>query len=62
MHQSRPFKLPNSSGPALVGGSLFTPEKSKEEIQERKAKIKLYELNQYNPYTIWNSVNAKPVF
>jgi hypothetical protein len=23
---------------------------------------KPYELNQYNPYTTWNSVNAKPVF
>jgi hypothetical protein len=45
-----------------VGGSLFTPERSKEEIQEKKAKIKPYELNQYNPCATKNDVNAKPVF
>jgi hypothetical protein len=28
VHQSSPFNFPKSSGPALVGGSLFTLEKS----------------------------------
>jgi hypothetical protein len=42
---------------------LFTSERSKEEIQEKKkAKIKPYELNQYNPCATRNVVNAKPVF
>jgi hypothetical protein len=41
---------------------LFTPERSKEEIQEKKAKIIPYELNQYNPRATRNGVNAKPVF
>jgi hypothetical protein len=36
VHQSRPFNLSNSSGPALVGGSLFTPERSKEEKKKKK--------------------------
>jgi hypothetical protein len=49
---------------------VFTLERSKEEVQEKSQdqtldmnlQSKPFELNQYNPYTTRNSVNAKPVF
>jgi hypothetical protein len=45
------------------GGWLFVyPWKVEERNTREKAKIKPYELNQYNPYTKRNGVNAKPVF
>jgi hypothetical protein len=41
---------------------LFTPEKVEGRNTREKAKIKPYELNQYNPCATRNDVNAKPVF
>jgi hypothetical protein len=35
VHQSRPFNSLKFSRPALVGGSLFTPKRSKEETQRK---------------------------
>jgi hypothetical protein len=61
-----------SCTPRLIfdGTEVFTPERPKEEVQEKSQdqtldinfQSKPYELNQYNPYTTRNSVNAKPVF
>jgi hypothetical protein len=45
------------------GGWLFVyPWKVEGRNTREKAKIKPYKLNQYNPYTTKNCVNAKPVF
>jgi hypothetical protein len=58
------------AGGLKESGAVFTLERSKEEVQEKSQdqtldmnlQSKPFELNQYNPYTTRNSVNAKPVF
>jgi hypothetical protein len=66
VHQSKPFNSLNSSGLALVGGSLFTLKKLEEETQEKKVKIKPSEqtLRAEAVQSIYNKnrVNTKPVF
>jgi hypothetical protein len=42
--------------------TLCLPLKGRRKKYKKKAKIKPYELNQYNLYTTWNNVDAKPVF
>jgi hypothetical protein len=44
--------------PPLSDGYQWSQDQSLDiDLQARS-----YELNQYNPYTTWNSVNVKPVF